>query len=67
MADNPFSYIIIIACLVVAVVLAWGLSTFKAGGDGKKANKIMQLRIMAQFVAVILIVGIAYARSRGSN
>ena len=44
MVDNPFFYVIIIACLVVAGVLAWGLSTFQAGGDGKRSNKIMQLR-----------------------
>ncbi len=67
MADNPFFYVIIIACLVVAAVLVWGLATFQAGGDGKKSNKIMQLRIAAQFVAVILIVGFAYFRSKGSN
>jgi hypothetical protein len=67
MVDNPFFYVIIIACLVVAGVLAWGLSTFQAGGDGKRSNKIMQLRIAAQFVAVVLIVGVAYFRSRGGN
>jgi hypothetical protein len=67
MVENPFFYVIIIACLVVAGVLAWGLSTFQAGGDGKRSNKIMQLRIAAQFVAVILIVGFAYFRSMGGN
>jgi hypothetical protein len=67
MADNPFFYVIIISCLVVAAVLAWGMSTFQAGGDGKKSNKIMQLRIAAQFVAVIIIVGFAYIRSKGGN
>jgi uncharacterized membrane protein YwzB len=67
MADNPFFFVIIIACLVVACVLAWGLSSFQAGGDGKKSNKIMQLRIAAQFVAVVLIVGFAYFRSKGGN
>ena len=67
MVENPFFYVIIIACLVVAGVLAWGLSTFQAGGDGKRSNKIMQLRIAAQFVAVVLIVGFAYFRSIGGN
>ncbi|MCF2871855.1 twin transmembrane helix small protein [Octadecabacter sp. G9-8] len=67
MADDPFFYVILVACLVVLAILAWGLSTFQAGGDSKKSNKIMQLRIVAQFVAVVLIVGFAYVRSQGAN
>jgi len=63
MADDPFFYVILAACLVVAVVLAWGVSQF-GKGDSKKSNKIMQLRIVAQFVAVVLIVGFAIVRSR---
>ncbi len=67
MANNPFFYVIIVACLIVGGVLAWGLSTFQAGGDGKKSNNIIQLRIAAHFVAVIVIVGFAYFRSQGGN
>ena len=64
MADDPFFYVILAACLVVAAVLVWGVSQF-GKGDSKKSNKIMQLRIVAQFVAVVLIVGFAIVRSRG--
>jgi len=67
MAENPFIYVIVIACLAVAAILAWGLSSFQAGGDGKKSNKIMQLRIVAQFVAVVLIVAFAYFQTTGGN
>ena len=67
MENDPFFYVIIVACLVVAAILAWGLSTFQAGGDGKRSNKIMQLRIAAQFVAVVLIVAFAYFKSQGGN
>ena len=67
MADDPFFYVILVACLVVLGILAWGLGSFQASGDGKKSNKIMQLRILAQFVAVVLIVGFAYFRSQGAN
>lgn len=67
MADDPFFYVILVSCLVVLAILAWGLSSFQAGGDSKKSNKIMQLRIAAQFVAVVLIVGFAYFRSQGAN
>ncbi len=67
MADSPFFYVIVIACLAVAAILAWGLSTFQAGGDGKKSNKIMQLRIAVQFAAVVLIVAFAYFKTTGGN
>ena len=65
MTDDPFFYVILVACLVVAGVLIWGVSQFGRGGDAKKSNKIMQLRIFAQFVAVVLIIGFAILRSRG--
>jgi len=67
MADDPFFYIILVACLAVAGILIWGVTLFGSGGDSKKSNKVMQLRIAAQFVAVILIVGFAYFRSQGAN
>ena len=67
MANDPFFYVIVVACLVVAGILVWGVSNFGAGGDSKKSNKLMQWRIAAQFVAVVLIVGFAYFRSQGGN
>lgn len=67
MANDPFFYVILAACLVVLAILAWGLQSFQSGGDAKKSNKIMQLRIGAQFVAVVLIVAFAYFRSQGAN
>jgi len=65
MADDPFFYVIVVACFAVAAILAWGVSTFGKGDDGKKSNKIMQLRIVAQFVAVILIIAFALVRGMG--
>lgn len=67
MADDPFFYVILVACLAVAGILIWGVTLFGSGGDSKKSNRVMQLRIAAQFVAVILIVGFAYFRSQGAN
>lgn len=67
MANDPFVYVILAACLAVGGVLIWGVTLFGSGGDPKKSNKVMQLRIAAQFVAVILIVGFAYFRSQGGN
>ena len=67
MADDPFFYVILVACLAVAGILIWGVTLFGSGGDSKKSNRVMQLRIAAQFVAVILIVGFAYFRSQGAH
>ncbi len=44
-----------------------GVMGFARGGEfnRKYANKLMQLRILLQFIAVILIVGFAYFAQRG--
>ena len=50
---------------LVLAVLIFGVATFARGGEfnRKYSNKIMQLRILVQFIAVILILGaVALAR-----
>ena len=46
----------------VAVVLIMGIYTlFKGGSTSKKySNKLMQLRVLLQFVAIIVLVLLAY-------
>jgi ammonia channel protein AmtB len=68
MANDPLFYIIVVAVLVVAGILMSGLIGFTKGGEfnRKYANKIMRARIIAQAVAVLLIVVYAYLRSRGT-
>ena len=47
---------------VVAIVLLMGIYTLFKGGDTSKkyANKLMQLRVLLQFIAIIVLVGMAY-------
>ncbi|MDK3072114.1 twin transmembrane helix small protein [Sedimentitalea sp. JM2-8] len=54
---DPFFLIIILAVAAVLVVLMIGIGGFAKGGafNQKYGNKMMQLRIAAQFVAVVLI------------
>ena len=55
--------IISIALLIlVAVVLILGIGTlFKGGETSKKySNKLMQLRVLLQFIAILALVGFAY-------
>ena len=57
LVDNPMFFVVIIAVLAVLVILMVGIGGFARGGEfnRKYANKIMRLRIIAQAVAVALI------------
>ena len=53
--------IAIILLLSVAIVLMLGIKTlFKGDADKKYSNKLMQLRVLLQFVAILVLVGLAY-------
>ncbi|WP_420568467.1 twin transmembrane helix small protein [Thalassovita sp.] len=67
MKDDPLFYVVAIACLAVVVILMTGIGGFAKGGDfnRKYANKIMRLRIVAQFIAVAMILLFVWLRSGG--
>lgn len=67
MSSNPFLVLILIACGIVAMILIWGLGNFGIGGDPKTSNKLMQWRIIAQFFAVVIIVGIVWLQKGTGN
>ena len=52
----------IVLLIAVGIVLILGIGTlFKGGSASKKySNKLMQLRVLLQFVAIILLVVFAY-------
>ena len=52
----------IVLLIVVAVVLVLGIGTlFKGGETSKKhSNKLMQYRVLFQFIAIIVLVCFAY-------
>ena len=62
MLQDPLFIIAAIACFAVLIVLMIGVGGFARGGDfnRKYANKLMRLRIAAQFVAEILILGFVW-------
>ena len=47
---------------VVAVIMILGLRTLFKGGENRKkhSNKLMQLRVLFQFIAIIALVSFAY-------
>ena len=48
--------------MAVAVVLILGIGTlFKGGSTSKKySNKLMQLRVLLQFIAIVILIIFAY-------
>ena len=54
--------IVIIALLSVFVVLCMGLYTLWVGGDTARtwSNKLMRIRVLAQFIAILIIIAVAY-------
>ena len=63
MVSGIFVKILLIVLLVaVGLVLILGIGTlFKGGETSKKySNKLMQLRVLLQFIAVVALVAFAY-------
>jgi Hypoxia induced protein conserved region len=69
MMDDPLYLLVVGAVLIVVVVLAIGIGGFAKGGEfnRKYGNKLMRLRIAAQFVAVLLILLYIYLRGQGGQ
>ena len=59
--------IVAIASLVVAGVLVVGLYSLFRGGEFAKtySNKLMRLRVIAQFIAIVIIMTVLYLNGRG--
>ena len=68
MFEAPLFAIVMLAVFAVLVVLMIGLGGFAGGGAFNKnnANRLMRYRILAQFVAVVLIVVFVWLRGGAS-
>jgi hypothetical protein len=67
MRNDPLFYIVAAATLAVLVILMIGIGGFARGGDfnRKNANRLMRLRIIAQAVAIALILLFVWLRQGG--
>lgn len=66
--DVLFRGAALVAMFAVAIVLIIGLRNMMRGGDGNFSNRMMQLRVLLQFVAIVLIVAAVYfARQTGGQ
>ena len=56
---NPFNLLIPVALFAVFAVLCFGIYTLFRGGDFGRSwsNKAMRLRIVAQFIAILVLIG----------
>ena len=68
MLRDPLFLTAAFAALAVAAILALGIGSFAKGGEfnRRNANKFMRWRLMAQFVAVVLLVAYAWIRHSGN-
>lgn len=68
MTEDPLFIVVLIAVFAVVVILMLGLGGFAGGGafNKKHSNRLMRYRIIAQFIAVVLIVGFIWLRGGGN-
>lgn len=64
--ERVFTFLVPIAIGVVFVILVAGIYTLFRGGEVARShsNRLMRLRVLAQFVAVIVLMGALWLRVR---
>jgi NADH:ubiquinone oxidoreductase subunit 6 (subunit J) len=69
MSDFLSNTFVSIAVGAVAVVLVFGLLNMMRGGSPNTSQKFMRLRVLLQFVAIVVIMAAIWAKSHfsGSN
>jgi len=62
-----FDILIPLALLAVTVTLGFGLYALFRGGDygRSRSNRLMRLRVLMQFIAVVVLVAAFWWRTRG--
>jgi hypothetical protein len=60
------NFLVAVAIGIVFVVLCLGLYTLMKGGETARSwsNKLMRIRVLAQFVAIIIIMIVVYLSQR---
>ena len=55
-----FNILAVLVMVSVVIVLIRGLANMMRGGSGNTSNKLMQMRVILQFVALVLILLAVY-------
>ncbi len=64
MSDFLSIYLVPAAIVAVAIVLLFGLVNMMRGGSPDRSQKLMRLRVLLQFVAVVVIMATIWAMGR---
>lgn len=61
---DPFDFLIPIALGVVFLILCFGIYAMFRGGDFGRSwsNKAMRMRVVAQFVAILILIAALWAK-----
>ncbi len=61
--DTVVNALVPVAVAAVAIVLYMGLVNMMRGGSANRAQHLMRLRVMLQFVAIVVIMGVIWWRA----
>jgi hypothetical protein len=64
MSDFMSHYAVPAAIIAVAIVLVLGLINMMRGGSPNRSQKLMRLRVLLQFVAIVVIMATIWAMGR---
>ncbi|MGN6156562.1 MAG: twin transmembrane helix small protein [Devosia sp.] len=65
--NDVVTLITVLACLVVAAILFMGLWNMFRGGDSNRSQMLMRARVIAQFVALVILMGALFFFGRGPH
>jgi Hypoxia induced protein conserved region len=60
-----FNILAVVLMLAVVAVLFSGLRNMMKAGDANFSNKMMQLRVFLQFIAIVVLVIVVYLSRQG--
>ena len=63
--NEVVTLVTVLACLVVAGILFMGLWNMFKGGDANRSQMLMRARVIAQFVALVILLGALYFFGQG--
>jgi hypothetical protein len=64
MSDFMSHYAVPAAIIAVAIVLVLGLLNMMRGGSPNRSQKLMRMRVLLQFVAIIVIMAAIWAMGK---
>ena len=65
MSPDVVTLITVLAVVVVAIILFMGLWNMFRGGDANRSQMLMRARVIAQFVALVVLLGALYFFGQG--